>query len=79
VFTREGTFRGSREPASYAIGVILNHLGVALVHGLTHSRLGMGLTVAQKIFVVAVHGRAGRGRVSPVAGQVCHGGVTRTG
>jgi hypothetical protein len=54
MFTREGAFHSTREPARYAIGVILIHLAVSLVHGLTHSRLGIGLNAAQEIFVVTV-------------------------
>jgi hypothetical protein len=44
----------SREPASYAISVVLIHLAVSLVHGLAHSRLGIGLNAAQAIFVGTV-------------------------
>jgi hypothetical protein len=48
VIAREGALRRSRDPLSYAIGVILIHLAVVLVHGLTHSRLGIGLNAAQE-------------------------------
>jgi hypothetical protein len=54
MFKGEGAFRSSRGPVRYAIGVILSHLAVSLVHGLTHRRLGIGLNAAQKIFVVTV-------------------------
>jgi hypothetical protein len=54
MFTMEGVFHSTREPVKYAIGVILIHLAVSLVHGLTHSRLGIGLNAAQEIFVVTV-------------------------
>jgi len=54
ITAREGAFRRSSDPASYAIGVILIHLSVSLVHGLVHSRLGISLNAAQEIFVVAV-------------------------
>jgi hypothetical protein len=48
VIAREGALRRSRDPLSYAIGVILIHLAVVLVHGLTHSRLGIGLNAVQE-------------------------------
>jgi hypothetical protein len=54
VIGRKGAFRRSRDPVSYAIGVILIRLAVLLVHGLAHSRLGIGLNSAQEIFVGAV-------------------------
>jgi hypothetical protein len=54
VIGRKGAFRRSRDPVSYAIGVILVHLAVLLVHGLAHGRLGIGLNPAQEIFVGAV-------------------------
>jgi hypothetical protein len=54
MFTREGAFRTSREPVSYALGVILLHFAGTLLHGLAHSRLGIGLNAAQQIFVVSV-------------------------
>lgn len=54
MFKGDGALRSSRGPVRYAIGVILIHLSVSLVHGLTHSRLGIGLSTAQRIFVVTV-------------------------
>jgi hypothetical protein len=54
MFTSEGNFRSSRGSVSYAFGVILIHLAIILVHGLAHSRLGIGLNAAQEIFVGAV-------------------------
>jgi len=39
---------------TYAIGVILVHLALTLLHGLAHVHLGIGLTGAQEIFVAAV-------------------------
>ena len=44
----------SRQPASYAICVILIHLAVSLVHGLAHTRLGISLNATQTIFVGTV-------------------------
>jgi hypothetical protein len=46
----------ARKPESIgvAIGVILIHLAVSLVHGLAHSHLGIGLNAAQEIFVGVV-------------------------
>lgn len=54
MIAREGAFRRSHDPVNYAIGVILIHLAISLVHGLAHSRLGIGLNAAQEIFVGAV-------------------------
>lgn len=54
MFRGDGALRSSRRTVRYAIGVILIHLAVSLVHGLTHSRLGIGLSTAQRIFVVTV-------------------------
>ena len=54
MIAREDVFRRSRDPVSYAIGVILIHLAVSLVHGLAHSRLGISLNAAQAIFVGAL-------------------------
>jgi hypothetical protein len=54
VIAREGAFRRSHDPVNYAIGMILIHLAVSLVHGLAHSRLGIGLNAPQEIFVGAV-------------------------
>jgi hypothetical protein len=54
VIAREGNFGISHNTVNYVIGVILIHLAVSLVHGLAHSRLGIGLNAAQEIFVGAV-------------------------
>ena len=52
--TGEDALRIRSAPARYAIGVILIHLAVSVVHGFTHSHLGIGLNAAQQIFVVVV-------------------------
>ena len=54
MLTREGAFRSGRGSVRYAMVVILIHLAVSLVHGLTHSRLEIGLNVTQTIFVLVV-------------------------
>jgi hypothetical protein len=54
VIAREDGYRRSRDPVSYAIGVILINLEAVLVHGLVHSRLGIDLNAAQEMFVGAV-------------------------
>ncbi len=46
--------RSGRGPVGFAISVVLIHLAVSLVHGFAHSRLGIGLTVAQQIFIGTV-------------------------
>jgi hypothetical protein len=46
--------RRRRDPVSYAIGLILTHLGVSVLHGFAHSQLGIGLSAAQEVFVVGV-------------------------
>jgi hypothetical protein len=54
VFTSKGTLHSSRGPVSCAIGVILIHLIVILVHGFAHGRLAISLNAAQEIFIVVV-------------------------
>jgi hypothetical protein len=38
----------------FAIGIVLIHLALNIVHGLAHGRLGIGLNTFQNIFVVVV-------------------------
>jgi hypothetical protein len=50
----DGIYRRSRDPVSYAIGVILIHFAISVVHGLAHSHLGIRLSAAQQAFVAVV-------------------------
>jgi hypothetical protein len=50
----DGIIRRSRDPVSYAIGVVLIHFAISLVHGLAHSHLGISLSGAQQVFVAVV-------------------------
>lgn len=50
----DGIYRRSRDPVSYAIGVVLIHFAISLVHGLAHSHLGISLSGAQQVFVAVI-------------------------
>jgi cation transport ATPase len=50
--TRWGTRR--REPTSWAIGVILIHFAVSVLHGIAHRQLSITLSNAQALFVGVV-------------------------
>jgi hypothetical protein len=50
----DGIYRRSRDPVSYAIGVILIHFVISVVHGLAHSHLGIRLSGTQQVFVAVV-------------------------
>jgi hypothetical protein len=43
-----------REPTSWAIGVVLIHFAVSVLHAIAHSRLGIPLGDAQELFVGVV-------------------------
>lgn len=43
--------RRSRDSVRYAVATIVIHLAVSLVHGVAHTRLGIDLSAAQKIFI----------------------------
>jgi len=44
----------TRDPASYAIAVVLIHFAVSVLHGIAHRQLSITLTGAQEIFVGVV-------------------------